>query len=106
MSEFFSALVESGSYKVLLWMLASFVAFMVGRYVFYRRLRRMTKAEPDRVFYLARSRRCSEYDIFTTAARKWDVSRGRIDEDFRKYLLYEEIPFYVRDYLRTEAPAL
>jgi len=49
---------------------------------------------------LSRFMRCSEYDIFMEAAKPWRVSKQHVEGDFRKYLLAEQIPYYVADFIR------
>ena len=44
---------------------------------------------------------CSVYDMFFVCAEKWNVSKLQIEDDFRKYLLRNEIPYYVREFART-----
>ena len=39
-------------------------------------------------------------DPFSISAEEWRVSADRIDQDFRKYLSSQSIPFYVKDFVR------
>lgn len=41
----------------------------------------------------------SDYGIFKLAAIEWGYSLS-IDKQFTKYMKFEEIPFWVRDYCR------
>ncbi|MFH1985300.1 MAG: hypothetical protein ABIL58_25975 [Pseudomonadota bacterium] len=44
----------------------------------------------------------SEYRIFHDAAETWNVSGGRIDEDFNVFVTEGHMPHYVRDFIRHE----
>ena len=54
---------------------------------------------------LAFASRCSVYDLFVSAGSKWSFSRGKIDEDFHRYLKRGEIPPYVHDYVQRHLQA-
>ncbi|OQY58244.1 MAG: hypothetical protein B6245_12800 [Desulfobacteraceae bacterium 4572_88] len=49
---------------------------------------------------MARKRGGSEYDIFHISAKEWCIPAGRIDEDFKEYLVHGDLPYYVKDYIR------
>lgn len=101
MSGLLEPLFESTTYQVLFWMFVTVVAAAVVVYLFERRFRRRTKEEAERLFELARRLNCSEFDIFQTSGQKWSIPDKRVKRDFKRYLHYGEIPFYVRDYLRA-----
>ena len=42
----------------------------------------------------------SVYDIFHISAEEWRVSADRIEQDFKRYLSSQSIPFYVKDFVR------
>jgi hypothetical protein len=43
----------------------------------------------------------SAYDVFCKAAEDWPVSEGQIEQDFKRYMLNDEIiPYYVNDFIR------
>jgi len=42
----------------------------------------------------------SVYDTFCTSAEDWRVSADIIDQDFRRYLSSQSVPFYVKDFVR------
>jgi hypothetical protein len=42
----------------------------------------------------------SVYDTFCKAAEGWQVSRDRIEKDFRIYLASQNVPYYVKDFIR------
>jgi hypothetical protein len=43
---------------------------------------------------------CSVYDLFANAGAEWHFSQNKIDQDFKKYLRYNQTPHYVSAYLR------
>jgi hypothetical protein len=49
---------------------------------------------------MAVNRKCSEYALFLLAAEKWHVSTAQIEYDFKRYLIQEILPHYVRDFVR------
>jgi hypothetical protein len=52
----------------------------------------------DRVCAAANQLQISEYKLFELAASQW--GRRRIHDHFVEYLLYDDVPMYVRDYVR------
>lgn len=42
----------------------------------------------------------SAYETFCISAEEWRVSADRIDQDFRRYLSSQSVPFYVKDFVR------
>jgi hypothetical protein len=42
----------------------------------------------------------SAYDTFCISAEEWRVSADRIDQDFRRYLSSQSVPYYVKDFVR------
>ena len=42
----------------------------------------------------------SVYDTFCKSAEEWRVSADRIEQDFRRYLSSQSVPFYVKDFVR------
>jgi hypothetical protein len=49
---------------------------------------------------MARLSECSEYDVFHAAAEEWQISKSKVESDFKHYLLQDNIPFYVKDFVR------
>jgi hypothetical protein len=46
----------------------------------------------------------SAYDTFFISAEDWSVSADRINQDFRRYLSTQSVPFYVKDFVRKGQP--
>jgi hypothetical protein len=54
----------------------------------------------DYLFKISRVTGESEYSIFQKSAEDWPVSQAMIDQDFRRYLSRQEVPHYVKDFVR------
>ena len=42
----------------------------------------------------------TEYDLFCKSAEDWSISGHRIDQDFKRYMIDESLPYYVTDFVR------
>ena len=42
----------------------------------------------------------TEYELFRISAAGWSVSGARIDEDFKRYMAHQVLPYYVSDFVR------
>ena len=42
----------------------------------------------------------TEYDLFRKSAKDWAVSDDRIEQDFRRYMSDQVLPYYVKDFVR------
>ncbi len=60
------------------------------------------ESDEDKLYEMSKFERCSEFDIFCTAAEKWHIPIMRVEDDFGFYLANCTIPFYVRDYIRSK----
>ncbi len=74
--------------------------FQLLRYLDRRYARNKPFTDQEYLMNLARLMKCSEYDIFMEAAKPWQVSTQHVEDDFKKYLLAEQIPYYVNDLIR------
>ena len=52
------------------------------------------------LFKISRLTGKNEYEIFCRAAEEWPVSGDQIEQDFRRYLTEQQIPYYVNDFVR------
>jgi hypothetical protein len=77
--------------------------FLYYLYLFYRtqHYKKKTATEYEKLIILAGILDKSEFDIFETSGEKWDISKEKLDRDFRIYLENGTIPFYVRDFIRN-----
>lgn len=54
----------------------------------------------DYLYKIARITGKSEYDIFLKSAEAWPMTKEKIEEDFKAYLIHQTVPYYVRDFIR------
>jgi len=94
--------MHSGPHRVMFCMLLATVAATLIIYMVERRLGRRKQTDTELLFDLARTRGCSEYDVFAEAAEVWNLPEDRIKEDFKNYMFSGVIPHYVRSFIRTE----
>jgi len=95
MAELFDLILHNKPIQIVLSMI---IVTVIGTIIFViteRRLRKMKKSDEDLLS-------CSEYDIFVKSGKKWNFSEMKIEHDFKNYLLKNEIPFYVRDFLKEQ----
>jgi hypothetical protein len=59
------------------------------------------KADEGDIFTLSRRLGCSEFEIFRISAEKCNIAMSRVIADFRTYILFSEVPFYVRAWVRS-----
>ena len=50
---------------------------------------------------LAFSRGCSVFQLFEEAGAVWNFSRSKIEADFRQYVLQNDVPPYLHEYLQA-----
>ena len=80
---------------------------MFGAMIYKAFFRPSKKRKEDKAlpmeFYLYKIARLtgkSEYDVFCKSAEEWPVSQARIDQDFKRYLIDQDVPHYVNDFVR------
>ena len=54
----------------------------------------------EQLYKIARVTGKSEYDVFCKSAESWPVTREKIEQDFKAYLLQQSAPYYVIDFVR------
>jgi hypothetical protein len=87
--------------KPILFIMGTLIYLMVLRYFDKKQARVRPLTEGEYLYKMARIRESSEYDIFLLSAKEWNItSKNKIDEDFKDYLLKEQMPYYVKDYIR------
>ena len=73
-------------------------------WTFYRMVQKSSRADQiarERSLYiisLATGR--TEYELFCKSAEDWSISGHRIDQDFKRYMIDESLPYYVADFVR------
>lgn len=65
-----------------------------------RLIGRQCASAEDYLYKIARITGHSEYAIFRKSAEQWPVSRRTIDRDFKNYLIHQQTPHYVNDFIR------
>lgn len=78
------------------------VWYMVRAYL--RKTQKISRADPIAIDnYLQKITQVSgisAYDTFCKSAEVWRVSADRVDQDFKRYLSSQSVPFYVKDFVR------
>jgi hypothetical protein len=52
------------------------------------------------LYKIARVTGKSEYDVFCKSAENWPITKEKVEQDFRIYLLQQHVPYYVVDFVR------
>jgi hypothetical protein len=88
-------------------LIAGICALLLVGYLFWAFYKKVQKnSQADQI-----ARECSlynislatgrtEYDLFCKSAEDWSVSGNRIDQDFKRYMIDESLPYYVKDFVR------
>ncbi len=87
-------------WKAVVFPLLAFVVIYCMRYLEKRMAARKVLTDAEYLCSMARYRETSEYELFKVAAREWRLPVGRIESDFKRYLLTEIMPYYVKDFVR------
>ena len=87
-------------WKMILLPLAAFFYIEFLKHMNQKFAARRPVSDEEYLAMEARAKSMSEYDIFHIAARTWRISKMRVDDDFRDYLIRGFLPHYVRDYVR------
>jgi hypothetical protein len=88
------------SWEWLVFPLATIGYFQLLRYLNLRHARKRLLTDEEILTQIARLKGCSEYDLFFRSAENWRVTNQRIAGDFKIYLKNEQLPYYVKDYIR------
>jgi hypothetical protein len=54
----------------------------------------------DHLYKIARVTGNSEYDVFCKSAVSWPITPEKIEQDFKAYVLHQDVPYYVVDFVR------
>ena len=85
-------------------MLTGIGAICIVTHVAIRLKRRYRQDRPLSIqgylFKISRLTGKSEYDIFCKAAEDWPVSGEQIEQDFKRYVSDQRLPYYVNDFVR------
>jgi hypothetical protein len=80
-------------------MIMFLIVFVVAVGILEGKVRARKKHALEKLFELSRTLGCSEYDIFESAGRKWKFSREKVESDFDAYLVNNDLPHYVSQYV-------
>ena len=87
-------------WPMLLALLAALAYFELMRRLDRYWANRTPLTDEERLWNHARNQGVSEHEIFKQAAAGWSLGPQTADADFKVYLKTNELPHYVRDYLR------
>lgn len=106
MTELLELILQNKPIQIVLSMIVVTVIGTIVYLIAGKWIQGMKRSDDDLLFDCARGLGCSEYDIFCKSGEKWNFSDSKIQEDFRNYLLRNELPFYVRDFLKNKSRIL
>jgi hypothetical protein len=70
----------------------------------YRKFKKDSKAElvasENSLYDISLATGQNEYDLFYKSAEKWSVSGDKIEEDFKRYMAEQVLPYYAQDFVR------
>ena len=84
---------------VYFYLIMFLVVFVIAVGILERKVRRRKKHAVEELYELARTLECSEYDIFESAGRRWNFSQEKIKDDFKAYIVNNDLPHYVCKYV-------
>ena len=90
----------SADWPAVVFPLMALSYFQLLRYLDRRYASKKPFTDQEYLMNMARYMKCSEYDIFMEAAKPWQVSKQHVEDDFKHYLLAEQMPYYVKDFIR------
>lgn len=94
----------NGSF-IFQWPFLIAVVMVVAYFELLRRLdahwaKRTPLTDEEILSHFARSKKISEFDVFSLAAPNWSVTPSAVEKDFKRYLQRGTLPHYVRDFIR------
>lgn len=79
---------------------------LVGQlfWVIYRKFKKDSQdelvAKENSLYKISLATGRTEYNLLHKSAEEWAVSRDRIDQDFRRYMAHQVLPYYAKDFVR------
>ena len=80
--------------------------YLVG-YLFWSLIRKSQRdgreemaAKENSLYKISLETGRSEYELFQKAAKHWPVPKDKIDQDFKRYMADQSMPYYAQDFLR------
>ena len=72
--------------------------------VIYRKFKKDSQAEliakENSLYNISLATGRTEYHLFCKSAEDWAVSGDRIDQDFKRYMAHQVLPYYAKDFVR------
>jgi hypothetical protein len=88
-------------------LVAGICALLLVGYLFlaiYRKFKKDSQAEliakVNSLYNISLATGQTEYHLLRKAAEDWAVSGDRIDQDFRRYMAHQVLPYYAKDFVR------
>ena len=88
-------------------LIAGICALLLVGYLFWTFYRKVQKSSRDdqiarerSLYIISLATGRTEYELFCKSAEDWSVSGHRIDQDFKRYMIDESLPYYVKDFVR------
>ena len=73
-------------------------------WTFYRKVQKCSQRDlverENSLYKISLETGQTEYDLFRKSAKDWAVSDHRIEQDFRRYMADQVLPYYVKDFVR------
>jgi hypothetical protein len=73
-------------------------------WAFYRKVQKCSQADQasreSSLYNISLATGQTEYDLFCKSAEDWSVSGNKIDQDFKRYMTDESLPYYVTYFVR------
>ena len=93
-------------------LIAGICALLLVGYLFwviYRKFKKDSQAEltamDDSLCKISLATGRTEYNLFCKSAENWSVPGNRIDQDFKRYMAHQVLPYYAKDFVRkNQAP--
>ena len=89
-----------GITQIIIVFVAIYIVLLFGTLLKKRYIPHEPASIQTYLFKMSRLTGKSEYDIFYKAAEDWPVSGEQIEQDFRRYLTHQHIPYYVNNLVR------
>jgi hypothetical protein len=87
-------------WQIIIYPLAALAYFELLRLLDRYWSQRTPITDEEYLGFYAKSNAISEYEVFRRAAWEWSVNPTDVETDFRSYLQGEDVPHYVRDFIR------
>ncbi|MEN8247093.1 MAG: hypothetical protein ABFS43_19565 [Thermodesulfobacteriota bacterium] len=103
----FPGVDQDPGYPFAVHLIAGICALLLVGYLFWsfylkskKEIQADLSAMEGSLFNLSLATGRTEYELFCKSAEGWSVSGDRIDEDFKRYMVDQVLPYYTRDFVR------